>query len=51
MQKHRPKKPLDEARDAIQLKHYPFDTERAYVGSIKSAFVGGTESPRLNDAS
>jgi integron integrase len=32
---HRPKKLLDQVRDAICLKHYSYRTEQAYVGWIK----------------
>lgn len=35
MDKHRPKKLLDQVRDAIRLKHYSYCTEQAYVGWIK----------------
>ena len=35
MKEHRPKKLLDQARDAIRLKHYSYRTEQAYVGWIK----------------
>jgi hypothetical protein len=34
MEEHRPKKPLDQVRDAIRLKHYSYRTEQAYVGWI-----------------
>jgi hypothetical protein len=33
--KPRPKKSLDQVRDAIRLKHYPIRTEEAYVNWIK----------------
>jgi len=32
MEEHRPKKLLDQVRDAIRLKHYSYRTEQAYVG-------------------
>jgi len=35
MEEHRPKKLLDQVRDAIRLKHYSYRTEQAYVGWIK----------------
>jgi integron integrase len=35
MEEHRPKKLLDQVRDAIRLKHYSIRTEQAYVGWIK----------------
>jgi len=35
MDEHRPKKLLDQVRDAIRLKHYSYRTEQAYVGWIK----------------
>jgi uncharacterized protein YfaA (DUF2138 family) len=35
MEEQRPKKLLDQARDAIRLKHYSIRTEQAYVGWIK----------------
>jgi hypothetical protein len=35
MEEHRPKKPIDQIRDAIRLKHYSYRTEQAYVGWIK----------------
>jgi hypothetical protein len=35
MEKHRPKKLLDQVRDAIRLKHYSYSTEQAYLGWIK----------------
>jgi hypothetical protein len=31
----RPKKLLDQVRDAIRLKHYSIRTEQAYIGWIK----------------
>jgi hypothetical protein len=31
MKEHRPKKLLDQVRDAIRLKHYSYRTEQAYV--------------------
>ena len=35
MEEKRPKKLLDQVRDAIRLKHYSIRTEQAYVGWIK----------------
>ena len=35
MEEHRPKKLLDQVRDAIHLKQYSYRTEQAYVGWIK----------------
>jgi len=35
MEKHRPKKLLDQVRDAIRLKPYSYRTGQAYVGWIK----------------
>ena len=35
MEEHRPKKLLDQVRDAIRLKHYSIRTEQAYVNWIK----------------
>ena len=35
MEEHRPKKLLDQVRDAIYLTHYSCRTEQAYVGWIK----------------
>jgi len=35
MEEQRPKKLLDQVRDAIRLKHYSYRTEQAYVGWIK----------------
>jgi integrase len=35
MERHRPKKLMDQVRDAIRLKHYPYRTEQAYAGWIK----------------
>ena len=35
MEERRPKKLLDQVRDAIRLKHYSYRTEQAYVGWIK----------------
>ena len=35
MEEHRPKKLLDQVRDAIRLKHYSYRTEQAYVSWIK----------------
>jgi integron integrase len=35
MTERRPKKLLDQVRDAIRLKHYSYRTEQAYVGWIK----------------
>jgi hypothetical protein len=35
MEEHRPKKLLDQVRDAIRLKHYSYRTEQAYVGLIR----------------
>jgi site-specific recombinase XerD len=35
MEEHRPKKLLEQVRDAIRLKHYSYRTEQAYVGWIK----------------
>jgi hypothetical protein len=32
MEGQRPKKLLDQVRDAIRLKHYSIRTEQAYVG-------------------
>ena len=32
MEEHRPKKLLDQVRDAIRLTHYAYRTEQAYVG-------------------
>jgi len=32
LEEHRPKKLLDQVRDAIRLKHYSYRTEQAYVG-------------------
>jgi integron integrase len=35
MEEQRPKKLLDQVRDALRLKHYSIRTEQAYVGWIK----------------
>ena len=35
MEEKRPKKLLEQVRDAIRLKHYSIRTEQAYVGWIK----------------
>jgi hypothetical protein len=35
LEEHRPKKLLDQVRDAIRLKHYSYRTEQAYVSWIK----------------
>ena len=35
MEEKRPKKLLDQVRDATRLKHYSIRTEQAYVGWIK----------------
>mgnify|MGYP005870994951 CR=1 FL=1 len=32
MEEHRPKKLLDQLRDAMRFKHYSYRTEQAYVG-------------------
>jgi hypothetical protein len=34
-EEHRPRKLLDQVRDAIRLGHYSYRTEQAYVGWIK----------------
>ena len=39
MEEHRPKKLLDQVRDAIRLKHYSYRTGQAYVGWIKRYIV------------
>jgi integron integrase len=52
MEEHRPKKLLDQVRDAIRLKHYSYRTEQAYVGWIKRyLYFHGVRHPSEMDAS
>ena len=46
MEEQRPKKLLDQVRDALRLKHYSYRTEQAYVGWIKRyIFFYGVRHP------
>jgi hypothetical protein len=46
LEEQRPKKLLDQVRDAIHLKHYSIRTEQAYIGWIKRyIFFHGVRHP------
>ena len=46
MEEQRPKKLLDQVRDALRLRHYSYRTEQAYVGWIKRyIFFYGVRHP------
>ncbi|MEB3210007.1 MAG: phage integrase N-terminal SAM-like domain-containing protein [Leptolyngbyaceae bacterium] len=45
LRQSRPKKLLDQVRDAIRLKHYSYRTEQTYVGWIRRYILVHDKQP------
>jgi hypothetical protein len=46
MESARPRKLLDQGRDAIRLKHYSYRTEKTYVYSTRRYILFHAQTPR-----